>query len=82
MFSTAGPRLRIQSHPLPLTEEEALQLDTVLSVLAAIMLLVPLCYLSGEAQASLPARTSRVRSAIVSGCQEHTQLCVWCGARI
>lgn len=44
----AGPDLRISSHPLPLTTEESLQLDTVLSVLAAIFVLIPFCYLSGE----------------------------------
>ena len=44
----AGPDLRIQSHPLPLTQEESLQLDTVLNVLAAVFLLIPFCYLSGE----------------------------------
>lgn len=45
--SSAGPDLRIQSHPLPLTQEESLQLDTVLNVLAAVFLLIPFCYLSG-----------------------------------
>ncbi len=35
------------SHPLPLTQAESLQLDTVLAVLAAIFVLIPFCYLSG-----------------------------------
>lgn len=46
-FLCAGRELRIRSHPLPLTQEESLTLDTVLSVLAAIFVLIPFCYLSG-----------------------------------
>lgn len=35
------PLLRVRSHPLPLTHAESVQLDNVLLVLAAILLLVP-----------------------------------------
>ena len=37
----APPLLRVRSHPLPLTHAESVQLDNVLLVLAAILLLVP-----------------------------------------
>ena len=37
----APPRLRVRSHPLPLTHAESVQLDNVLLVLAAVLLLVP-----------------------------------------
>ena len=36
-----------RNHPLPLTAEEAIQLDFILMVLAALFVLIPFCYLSG-----------------------------------
>jgi hypothetical protein len=44
----AGPRLITRNHPLPLTESESIQLDFILMVLAAVFVLIPFCYLSGE----------------------------------
>lgn len=40
--------LRVTNHPLPLTRQEQTAIDTFLSVLAAIFVLVPFCYLAGE----------------------------------
>ena len=40
-------RLTVRNHPLPLTEAESVQLDSVLLVLAALFVLVPFCLLSG-----------------------------------
>jgi hypothetical protein len=34
-----------RNHPLPLTEGENLQVQTVLSVFTALFLLIPLCYI-------------------------------------
>ena len=42
-----GTRLTVRNHPLPLTEAESVQLDSVLLVLAALFVLVPFCLLSG-----------------------------------
>mmetsp|Transcript_7891 Transcript_7891/g.23248 ORF Transcript_7891/g.23248 Transcript_7891/m.23248 type:complete len:2373 (+) Transcript_7891:472-7590(+) len=70
--STTGPSLRVWSHPLPLTNAESLQLDTVLAVLAAIFILVPLCYLSG-AYAITPVQERASGAA-------HLQRAAGCGA--
>ncbi|CAL8463070.1 g2604 [Coccomyxa elongata] len=45
--SAAAPIFTVNSHPLPLTSEESVKLDSLLTVLAALFVLVPLCYLSG-----------------------------------
>lgn len=39
--------LRVTNHPLPLTAADSAALDTFLTVLAAIFVLVPFCYLAG-----------------------------------
>ena len=41
-----APRLVARSHPLPLTEAEGIVLDVFLEILAALFLLVPLCFLA------------------------------------
>ncbi|CAM6001577.1 unnamed protein product [Sphagnum balticum] len=38
----------VSSHPLPLTKNESLKLQTVLTVLAALFILIPFCYLSAS----------------------------------
>eukprot|EP00959_Pyramimonas_sp_CCMP1952_P258842 5411351-Pyramimonas_sp.AAC.1 len=38
--------LTARSHPLPLTAHQNLQIQTVLTVLAAVFVLVPFCYLA------------------------------------
>lgn len=40
-------RLVSVNHPLPLTEQQAIEVKTVLSVLASLFLLIPLCYIPG-----------------------------------
>lgn len=40
-------KLTVRSHPLPLTEAESVELDSILLVLAALFVLVPFCLLSG-----------------------------------
>ena len=42
------PRFTAHSHPLPLSLEESVELDSVLMVLTALFVLVPFCLLSGE----------------------------------
>lgn len=85
MWGRTGPSLRVWSHPLPLTGAESLQLDTVLAVLAAIFVLVPLCYLAGMPFPSpLPfthrmhVMLTRVRRAaqLVCGSQRLRSQCV------
>lgn len=44
--SVHAPRLVARSHPLPLTEAEGIVLDVFLEILAALFLLVPLCFLA------------------------------------
>ncbi|KAK9829531.1 hypothetical protein WJX72_006343 [[Myrmecia] bisecta] len=64
------PRFNARSHPLPLTEEESVQLDNILLVLAALFVLVPFCYLSG-AYCINPVieRTSQaLHMQLLSGC--------------
>lgn len=41
----ASATLKVSNHPLPLTKTEFLELETVLSVLAALFVLIPFCYL-------------------------------------
>lgn len=41
----ASATLKVSNHPLPLTKTEFLELQTVLSVLAALFVLIPFCYL-------------------------------------
>lgn len=78
----SGPSLRVSSHPLPLTVAESLQLDTVLAVLAAVFILIPFCYLSGDshswlASAWLQATTVRQNTARyhlhIDMLQDHSQ---------
>jgi hypothetical protein len=38
----------VSSHPLPLTKNESLKLQTVLTVLAALFILIPFCYLAAS----------------------------------
>ncbi len=38
----------VSSHPLPLTKNESLRLQTVLTVLAALFILIPFCYLAAS----------------------------------
>jgi hypothetical protein len=57
-----GPRLRLTSHPLPLTLAEGDAVDCFLTVLAAVFVLVPFCYLAG-AYASAPVAERRCGGA-------------------
>ena len=40
-------RLPIFNHPLPLTPDQATEIKTILSVLASLFILIPLCYIPG-----------------------------------
>jgi len=42
-----GPVFAAHSHPLPLSVQESIELDSILLVLAALFLLCPFCLLSG-----------------------------------
>ena len=43
-----GPIFAMHSHPLPLSVQETIELDSILLVLTAMFLLCPFCLLSGE----------------------------------
>lgn len=43
-----APRFVSHSHPLPLSLEESVELDSILMVLVAMLILVPFCMLSGK----------------------------------
>lgn len=43
----SSPRLVSVNHPLPLTTDEAIEVKTILSFLASILTLIPLCYVPG-----------------------------------
>lgn len=52
------------NHPLPLTKTEFLELETVLSVLAALFVLIPFCYL-GAAFAVFVVRERVVKAKLL-----------------
>ena len=59
--------LKISNHPLPLTKTEFLELQTVLSVLAALFVLIPFCYL-GATFAVFIVRERMVKAKLLQVC--------------
>ena len=53
--------LEAATHPLPLTPTESALLETFLSVITSLFVLIPLCYLAG-AYAMSPVRESAARA--------------------
>lgn len=47
-LNDSSATLKVFSHPLPLTKTESLELQTVLTVLAALFVLIPFCYLGAS----------------------------------
>lgn len=45
--STLDKTLRVTNHPLPLTAKETLAIDTFLTIIAAVFVMIPFCYLAG-----------------------------------
>jgi len=45
--NTGTSRLVSINHPLPLTDQQAIEVQTILSVLASLFLLIPFCYIPG-----------------------------------
>jgi hypothetical protein len=60
-------KLKISNHPLPLTKTEFLELQTVLSVLAALFILIPFCYL-GATFAVFVVRERLVKAKLLQVC--------------
>ena len=63
-LNDSSATLRIASHPLPLTKSEALELQTVLTVLAALFVLIPFCYL-GASYAVFVVRERMVKAKLL-----------------
>lgn len=42
-----GVSLTARNHPLPLSQQESVELDSILLVLASLFVLVPFCLMSG-----------------------------------
>ena len=60
-------KLKISNHPLPLTKTEFMELQTVLSVLAALFVLIPFCYL-GATFAVFVVRERMVKAKLLQVC--------------
>ncbi|MEW5297039.1 MAG: hypothetical protein WDW36_000274 [Sanguina aurantia] len=62
--------LRVTNHPLPLTKRDSAALDSFLTILAAVAVLVPFCYLSGAYAVSPVSETTSGSKAMQlgSGC--------------
>lgn len=60
-------KLKISTHPLPLTKTEFLELQTVLSVLAALFVLIPFCYM-GATFAVFVVRERLVKAKLLQVC--------------
>ncbi|GBG84246.1 hypothetical protein CBR_g38217 [Chara braunii] len=71
--------LKVRSHPLPLTKNEALQIQTFLTVLAALFVLIPFCYLAASfAVFVVKERTVKAKHLqLVSGVNVYEY---WCAA--
>lgn len=63
-LNDSSATLRIANHPLPLTKSEALELQTVLTVLAALFVLIPFCYL-GASYAVFVVRERMVKAKLL-----------------
>lgn len=58
--SSAAPKFVAHSNPLPLSVEESVEADSLLLGIAAVLVLVPFCMLSGKPDLSFPFEPEEV----------------------
>ena len=66
-FGNSSAQLTVRSYPLPVTPREAERIETILTILAAMFVLVPFCYLAGTFGVLCGERTSREGQAPSGG---------------